>query len=452
MKPTDTTDTVGAPGGAGPSGTGGPPTRPTLGFWPLFALGVNGIVGVGIFFTPASVAQYAPGWSSVWTFAAVAFALMPIALAFAHLAARFDEDGGPVVYARAAFGATASFLVGWVAYISAIASTAAVMAGLSRAVFGESRQQLAAAVCATLLAAISAVGLSLSARVWSFLTVAKVVPLLMLVTAGLAAGGFHAHPVLPEPGEGPAPSFLRAALVAVFAYQGFEIVPVVAGQTAYAKRRVPAALLAALLTAAVLYVGLQAVAVRTLPALSTSKAPLADAATVLGGPSFGRLIGLATSVSALGIAVGMMAMTPRYLASAWPSLTGAQGEASPTRDRLRLSEISPSGVPRRALLLTYLLVLVLVTQSSLGELLQLSSVAVLTQYGATSVSLLVLALRRAHNLRPRDAWIVPPALIVTFGLVSQATWRELGIALGCLGVGIVLRIAHRGTAASDGPK
>jgi basic amino acid/polyamine antiporter, APA family len=412
--------------------------RKTLGFWPLFALGVNGIVGVGIFFTPASVAREAPGWSSVFVFAAVALGLAPIALAFAKLAARFDEDGGPVVYARAAFGETAGFLVGWVAYISAIASTAAVMAGLSRAVFGEEQQQLAAAVCATVLAAITAVGLSLSASVWSFLTIAKILPLLMLVTAGLAAGGFTVHPVLPEPGDGPAPSLLRAGLVAVFAYQGFEIVPVVAGQTAFAKRRVPAALLAALATAALLYVGLQAVAVRTLPALAIAKAPLAEAGAVLGGPGFGRMIGTATSVSALGIAVGMMAMTPRYLASAWPSILAVGGG-----DRLRLAEMSATGVPRRALLLTYALVLLLVTQSSLGQLLELSSVAVLTQYGATSVSLLALAVRGAHGLTLRDAWVVPPALVVTLGLVSQASLRELGVALGCLAVGVVLRFLHR---------
>ncbi len=400
-----------------------------LGFWPLFALGLNGIVGVGIFFTPASVARAAPGWASVAVFAGVALGLVPVALAFAKLAARFDEDGGPVLYARAAFGETTGFLVGWVAYVSAIASTSAVMAGLSLAVFGAERARLASVVICTFIAAISALGLSVSAGVWSFLTVAKLLPLVGLVVVGLSASGFTMRAPLPE---ATAPSFLRAGLVAVFAYQGFEIVPLVAGQTEGARRRVPLALLAALGTAALLYVALQTVVVRTLPHLALSSAPLAEAAGAVGGPGFARIVGGATSVSGLGIAVGMVAMTPRYLATAWP-------EDSP----LGLRTTAPNGVPLRALLLTWALVTILLLQGSLGQLLELSSIAVLTQYGTTSLSLLVLSWRRARGLTPMDAWVVPPALAVTLALVSQATRREAVVASACLLLGIVLRALTR---------
>ena len=47
-----------------------------------------------------------------------------MALTFATLGRRFDEDGGPVVFARAAFGDRVSFVVGWVAYVSALLSAA----------------------------------------------------------------------------------------------------------------------------------------------------------------------------------------------------------------------------------------------------------------------------------------------------------------------------------------
>lgn len=402
-----------------------------LGFWSLFALGLNGIVGVGIFFTPAAVARAAPGWSSVLVFGGVALGLVPVALAFAKLAARFDEDGGPVVYARAAFGETAGFLVGWLSYMSAVASTAAVMAGLSRAVFGEGRATLAAIVTATLLAIVAALGVSISAGVWNVLTVAKVVPLLGLVTVGLAANGFSARPSS-LPLDEATPSLLRAGLIAVFAYQGFEIVPVVAGQAHSAKARVPAALLAALGCAALLYVALQSVVVRALPGLATSKQPLAEAAAVLGGDGFGAIIGTTTSVSALGIAVGMVAMTPRYLASAWHA-----------ESRFGLRALSPAGVPLRALAITWLLVVILLLQGSLGQLLELSSLGVLTQYGTTALALLALSLRRAHGLTLSDAWVVPPALVLTVALVSQASRREAVVALCCLGLGVLLRLTTR---------
>ena len=404
-----------------------------LGFWQLFALGLNGIVGVGIFFTPASVARLAPGWASVLVFGAVAIGLVPVALAFAKLAARFDEDGGPVLYAREAFGETAGFLVGWISYVSAVASTAAVMAGLARALVGPDHALGVALSLVTAIAGVTAVGLSISAGTWTFLTVAKIVPLLGLVLAGLLVGGAGGGDVVATAAISvPAPasplSLLRAGLVAVFAYQGFEIVPLVAGQAETARRRVPLALLASLGAAAVLYVALQSVVVRALPGLAASSAPLSEAAAVLGGPRFGRIIGLTTSVSALGIAVGMMAMTPRYLANAWSSRGG-----------LGLGRHSSSGVPQRALLVTWALVLILLLQGSLGQLLELSSIAVLSQYGATVVALAVLSARRARGLTPGDAWVVPPALLVTLSLVTQATPRQALVAAGCLALGVVLR-------------
>src|SRR5512136_164757 len=141
-----------------------------VGAFQLLALGVNGIVGVGIFFIPATVAASAPGRGAVAVFALVGLALLPAALTFATLGRRFDEDGGPVVFARAAFGDRVSFLVGWVAYVSALFSTAAVTVGLTRATLpafgiGEGlTARMAPALLVTLLAAVVASGLRLSAR------------------------------------------------------------------------------------------------------------------------------------------------------------------------------------------------------------------------------------------------------------------------------------------------
>jgi amino acid transporter len=76
----------------------------------LLALGINGIVGVGIFFVPAAVAARAPGLGTVAVFVATGLALLPAAATFAILGRRFDVDGGPVVFARAAFGERVAFL------------------------------------------------------------------------------------------------------------------------------------------------------------------------------------------------------------------------------------------------------------------------------------------------------------------------------------------------------
>lgn len=412
--------------------TSGP--RP-VGALQLLALGVNGIVGVGIFFAPAQVAQKAPGGASVLVFVATALALAPVALAFATLGRRFGEDGGPVVFARAAFGTLPSFLVGWVAYVSAIASASAVMSGLTASVapaigLGTPHGHgLMAAAIVTALAAVCATGIVVSARTWTTLTVLKLVPLVCLVAASL----FHKlPPSAPPPADPSLGSWLSAALTATFAYQGFEIVPVIAGQVRSPSRVVPAATLGSLALASMLYVALQAACVAALPGLASSRAPLAEAATIYGGPLLGRLVAAGTSVSALGISLGMMVTTPRYLSAL------ASGESLGGLDR-----VNARGVPARALGVTWLLVMALIQVETLGELFALSAFAVLTQFVVTAASLAALARRSERGLTPRHAWISVPAAAVGLTIAAGATSREFLTAGAAILLGLALRAVSR---------
>lgn len=404
-------------------------TRP-VGFLQLLALGVNGIVGVGIFFVPASVAQSAPGLGAVAVFALTGLALLPAAFTMATLGRRFDEDGGPVVFARAAFGDRVSFLVGWIAYVSAFFSTAAVTSGLARATLSQlgvegPLARIAPALLVTLLAAVVASGLRLSARVWTSLTVAKLLPLVLLVGAfALAWGRFDV------PGaSAPDTAWLRAALTVVFACQGFEIVPVIAGQVRASSRAVPVATVGSLVLAVTLYLALVLACVTALPALASAGAPLADAAAVLGGAGLSKLVALGTSVSALGISFGMMVTTPRYLSAL----------ASGRRELFGLDRISAKGVPTRALFVTWVLVCAIVSLGQLGQLFALSGIAVLTQFGTSALALLVLAARRERGLVPSHAWPALPTLAVAIALVAAgATGREALLAAVTIVLGLAL--------------
>jgi len=396
----------------------------------LLALGVNGIVGVGIFFAPASVARLAPGRTSIFAFALTGLALVPVALAFATLGRLFDQDGGPVVFARAAFGDFASFLVGWVAYVSALLSASAVMVGLTNATApglglgGPLALRVFATCLVAALAVIVASGIRISARVWTSLTVLKLLPLLAL----LAAFFLYSGPT-PPPATGGDTAWLGAGLMIMFTFQGFEIVPVIAGQVKASARAIPAATVGSLLLAILLYVGLVAACVAALPNLAQSGAPLADAAGVLGGTGLARVVALGTSVSALGIALGMMVTTPHYLSAL----------ASGRRALFDLERLDGKGVPMRAVFVTWALVTLLVNAGDLGELFALSSIAVLMQFGVTAAALVALAFRRYHGLRPIDAWPALPTLVVGIGLVAfGATKREGLVALGAVVAGLVL--------------
>ncbi|MEO6211805.1 MAG: amino acid permease, partial [Gemmatimonadaceae bacterium] len=75
---------------------------------------VGGIIGGGIFFTPAQVARTLPtgGWVlAIWMIGG--FIALAGALTFAELGAMLPDAGGPFVYIRRAFGERAAFVYGW---------------------------------------------------------------------------------------------------------------------------------------------------------------------------------------------------------------------------------------------------------------------------------------------------------------------------------------------------
>jgi APA family basic amino acid/polyamine antiporter len=411
--------------GGAASGTA---TPRALGVWSLLALGINGIVGVGIFFTPNLVAGLVPGGAGVWAYALTLVALLPVALTYARLGSRFDRDGGPYVWARAAFGEGAGFVVGVAAYASAVLSTSAVIAGLGEYTapllgFG-AHKQLFSLVAALGFAAIVLSGLKPSAWVWSTLTVLKLLPLLLLVAVFLASGVPDAVASAPAASV----SWSRAVLIIVFPMQGFEIVPVPGSHVRSPRRAIPIATVGSLVLCAALYVLLHWACVRSVPDLATTDAPLIAAARALGGPRLSGLVSAGTNVSALGIAFGMMAMTPRYLAALESGSTGAALSELETRHQ----------VPRRALFVTLVLVVILLSWGALSRLFVLSSVAVLFQYSVSVLSLGRLALGRAHGLSPRDALSAPLALVALLAVGRAVERAELYVMSGIVGLALLL--------------
>lgn len=389
--------------------------RSTLGPITLLALGINGIVGVGIFVSPPIVARAFPGALGALIYPAIALSCLPIALVYARLARAFPRDGGPALYAERAFGPRIAFAIGALVWVSALFSTAAVTRALAERL-GHRVPVIAIALCVA-LALINLRGLRLSAWAWTLLTIAKLVPMLVLATLGVLASRAES---LPAP-----PGTRGAALLSVmFALQGFEIVPLPAGQVRDPERTVPRATVLSILFAGTLYGLVHFACTRALPALGASKSPIPEAASALGGTGLSRGLAFGVFASIAGIVVGMHAMTPRYL------------------DALTLGD-RPTPAPTRAIVVTAALTALLCTTSSLAELLDLSSIAVLVQYATTTLSLFVLSRRPGTGLAPRDAWTVPFALLVCAVLLAQASRRELLLASGVAVVAMLVAHALR---------
>src|SRR3981081_4926110 len=79
--------------------------------WDLVAVTINGIIGAGIFGLPAKVFALIGSYSLI-AFIVCALVVTLIILCFAEVGSRFDETGGPYLYAREAFGSTVAFGVG----------------------------------------------------------------------------------------------------------------------------------------------------------------------------------------------------------------------------------------------------------------------------------------------------------------------------------------------------
>ncbi len=411
------------------------PDRP-LGFPSLLALGVNGIVGVGIFFAPSSVAAEAPGMSGVLVYLVTALALLPIAAGYGALGSRFSVDGGPYVWADAAFGSRFAFFVGWVTFASSLFSIAAVLTGLSNhaaPLFGVTTphgMQAFAVGCALVLAGVAATGLHPSAMVWSAVTVLKLIPLVAIVVLGTIA--FGKVDVTASVSDLPvtAHAMERAVLVVVFASQGFEIVPLLAGSVRKSERSVPLATVASLVFAAMLYAALHAFTVRAVPDLAHSHTPLVDAASVYGGAVARDVVAAGANVSAFGILFGMLNTTPRYLSA----LSGS------TAFGPWIGGVDRRFVPQRALWLTVGAVVVMVSLSSrITELFVLSSLAVLSQYSVVLASLAVLAWRGSHGLTRRHLWPVPLSLLGIALAAQGAEARELLVAAAVIVAGEGIR-------------
>src|SRR5438270_8607289 len=169
-----------------------PTLRRALGRWDLTALGVNQVIGGGIFLMPALIAAQIGAWSPI-AFALAGVASLLVALCFAEVGSRFDSTGGAYLYTRAAFGRFAGFEVGWMQWFTRASSQASIMAGIAVALgyywpavtTGWPRHLILTAVTAA-LAWINVRGIRQSAWLVNALTIGKLVPLAVFIVAGIA--------------------------------------------------------------------------------------------------------------------------------------------------------------------------------------------------------------------------------------------------------------------------
>lgn len=277
-------------------------------------IALNGVVAAGIFAMPQALAE-AAGAASPYLILLFGAGMVFVALVFGELAGRFDAAGGPVVYADAAFGRFAGFQMGWLYYLSRVASNAANANLLLTyaATFAPGVDQGVLRLGAITLiiivfVAINIAGVKSAVRTLNVVTLFKIAPLAVLTIWGLIA-----FPGAIPPPQAPADpdAFGALALLLLYAFIGFELATVTAGETGNAKQAIPRALVATIVGAALLYFLLQLAYVAVMQGATPEGAPLAAAAERLAGPIGAVLISIAAIVSVSGNLFASTIATPR---------------------------------------------------------------------------------------------------------------------------------------------
>lgn len=417
-----------------------PAMRRTLGRFDITCLGLNAIVGSGIFLLPDDLYREL-GVLSPLAFVCCAVGLLPVALCYARAASVCERSGGPYVYATEAFGPRVGFAVGWMCFSNSVFSFAAVAAAaaayaarLIPALGGGVTQKALSVAVIAVFAALNYRGARPGALAVDAFTAGKFLVLLILVAvlAGRFDADVFAHGPLPED----IGSLGAATFIALFAAQGFEVVPVPAGETRAPERDVPFAVLSSLAVASLLYLIVQLTLVGSGADLApVSDAPLADAALAIA-PALGLLIALGGLISTLGFVSGSALGTPRYLFA-----VSSGGQLPSLLARVHARHQSP----HVAVVATAALAIICVVPFDYRALIGMSNVSVAVQYLATSLAVQRLGKQRGLST---SRWLSAAGAAVSLWIFTEASttelvWAGASLLLGGALVLITARAAPR---------
>ena len=392
---------------------------------------INITIGGGIFRLPANVAgSLGPGAPIAYLVCAAAMGLIVYCIAAAGR--RVSLTGGPYAYVGTAFGPYIGFVSGVLLYMLGTFATAAVST-----VFAASLGQLVPALSGTAASigvlviayafwsVINLRGVTLSVRLNTIATIAKLLPL-VLVAVG---GAFHINAdhlriaVMPPAGD-----VARTSLILIFAFAGIECALVPSGEVRDSARTVPRAIALAMIAITVLYIALQVVAQGVLGdnLPNATAAPLADAAGLSLGGWARSLLLAGAAISTFGYLGGMTLSMPRMLFAL--ARDGFLPKA--------LAAVDPiHSAPQTAIVVQSILTLVLAASGTFVQLAILANISALVLYFGCALAAWRLHQQGAAGVPTGGAagaivpWIACAVIIWLLTGVSSLEWLGFVICI-----------------------
>lgn len=422
-----------------------PQLNRALGLFTTTMLVIGSVVGSGIFKNPASMAALVQSpelLMLVWVVAGIVTCFG--ALTIAEVAGLIPATGGQYEYFRVIYGDTTAFVYGWAFFIviqtGSIASITYVFAYYLNSLFplwtlpdsvvqsysvalpfgtiyplGEIGIKIATASAIIILTIINIVGVREGGRVQNLLTVSKIAAILFLVVAAFVFGnGSISHFTTSAVENVPVGMALMTALVitlnkALWAYDGWNTVTAVAGETHNPQKTIPRALLLGSLSILGIYIviNLAYLYVLDVSALAASESVAADVARVALGPWGLTFVALAVIISTLGTSNGTILQSARiFYAMAVDGLFFKHARTIHPTFR------SPSG----ALISQCVWSCVLVFSGTFDMLTEMLIFVSWGFYGLAAAGVFILRKRMPDAPRPYRTWGYPivPAIFIAF--------------------------------------
>ena len=409
------------------------------------AVVVGTIIGSGIFLVPAEMMQ-AVGSAKLVYLAWLVGGLLSFfgALTYAELGAMKPQAGGEYVYVRDAYGPLAGFLYAWTWFVIAKpASVATIATGLVRILgtfsifsffptiaisipFAITWGQIVAIAAAILISLLNYVGVKKAGEFQLVFTVLKVAIILGIVAicfsgAGSAGGrGWSNFAGTFTGAKGGIAGFMAALVAALWAYDGWNDLNMVAGEVKRPERNIPIALIAGVATVGLLYVLMNAAVQYVLPAdaIAMSPRPASDAVALVMGR-------MGASVVSAGMAISMLVTLNGTI------MSGARVPFAVARDGYffsALAEVHPRfHTPSVAILLQAMLSIILLLLG--GNFRQLFSLAIFAEwlfYMISGSTVFIFRWRDPQAPRPYRMFgypLVPALFIAVAAVLLYYTFR-----------------------------
>jgi amino acid transporter len=427
--------------------------RRHLGLPSLTAIGFSNIVGSGWLFAAMYASQIAgPAALLAWIGAGVLCAL--VSLVMVELGASRPEGGGTVRWPSYASGRLVGSVIGWSVLLSVGATSAELTAIIQYAghylpwlyhgkTLTPAGVGLAAVLC-LLLTALNWYGVKLFGRVNNLVTIVKIaVP--VITVAALIASGFHPGRLTEHGGF--APYGYAAVLSAlagggiIYSVNGFQAPVDFSGEAQNPRRNVPLSVLGSIALAVLLYVALQFAFLYSVPEASLAHgwqginfdSPFGELALILNLHWLSTMLYADAVVSPGGSAYVGVALDGRH------TYALAKNHLVP-RWFMKVDE--GSGIPRRALLLNLVIIVVfLLPFGGWQSIVSVMGDLYLLLYAAAAVAAAVFRIVEPERLSgwvPGLRWIAPVSFLVATEFVYWSGWHDLRIALPLTLIGLPL--------------